>query len=58
MLAKQLKLKKREKEVFFKMALGTLSPSLLRNLLADKRTIRAGKETIRAGKAFYCHLIL
>ena len=49
------------------MLLGTLSPSLLGNLLTGKRmtpktpwigVIRAGEATIGIGKDFKCYLIL
>ena len=35
------------------MLLGSLSASLLGNLLTGKGTIRAGEGTIRAGQDFY-----
>ena len=43
---------KEQKGGFLSVLLGILGVSLLRNLLADKGTIRAGEGTIRAGKDF------
>ena len=50
MLAKQLKMKQRNKEGgFLSMLLGTLAASLIGNLLIGKGVIQAGRGTIRAG---------
>ena len=49
---------KKQKSGFPSMLLGTLSASLLGNLLTGKDTIRAGECTIRAGQDFQCCLIL
>ena len=46
------------KEKIIDMLLGTLSFSLLENLLADKGVIIAGEVTIKAGQDFYCPFIL
>ena len=43
---------KEQKGGFFRMSLGTLGASLLRNLLASKGTIKAGEGTIRAAQDF------
>ena len=43
---------KEEKGEFVGMSLGTLSASLLGNLLTGKGTIRADEGTIRAGENF------
>ena len=43
---------KKQKSGFPSMLLGTLSASLLGNLLTGKDTIRAGEGTIRAGQDF------
>ena len=43
---KQLKIKKNKKGGFLGMLLGTLSASLLGNLLTSKGTIRAGERSI------------
>ena len=39
------------------MLFGKLGPSLLRNLLTGKGTIRTSKGTIRVGQEFQCRLI-
>ena len=65
---------KKQKGGFFRMLLGTLGASLLRNLLtgkraitmsqrrdtikADKGTFKAVESTVRAGQDFQCCLIL
>ena len=43
---------KEQKGGFLRMLLGTLSASLLGNLLTGKDTIRSGEGTIRAGQNF------
>ena len=43
---------KEQKSGFLSMLLGTLSASLLKNLLRGKDTTRAGEGTIRAGQDF------
>ena len=43
---------KEQKGGFLRMLLGTLSASLLGNLLAGKDTIRSGEGAIRAGQNF------
>ena len=49
---------KEQKGGFFGRLLGTLSASLLGNLLTGKGIIRAGEGIIRAGQDFQCRLIL
>ena len=46
---KQFKMKLKKKGGFPSMLLGTLGPSLLRNVLAVKGINRAAEEVIRAG---------
>ena len=48
----------RQKGRFLGMLLGTLSASLLENLLTGKSTITAGEGTIREGENFLCYSIL
>ena len=44
---------KEQKDGFLGTLLGTLSASLLGNLLTGKGTIKAGEGTIRAGEIFF-----
>ena len=47
-------MKQKNNEVDFLVLLGTLSASLLGNMLAGKGVIRAGNGTIREGQNFQC----
>ena len=49
---------KEQRGGFIVMLLGTLSASLLENMLTDKEVIRVGNEVIRAGLSLKCRLIL
>ena len=49
---------KEPKGGFLGILLGTLSATLLGNMLAGKGVMRTGEGTIRAGQNFQCRLIL
>ena len=52
MLAKQLKIKQKNKKLFFVMLLATLGAGLLGNMLAGKGVIRAGKRQLEHARIF------